>query len=33
MSIEIKVTLIVAGIFGFIYLINWLDRNVFNRRK
>ena len=33
MSIEIKVTLIVAGIFGFIYLINWLDKNVFNRRK
>ena len=33
MSIEIKVTLIVAGIFGFVYLINWLDRNVFNRRK
>ena len=29
MSIEIKVTLIVAGIFGFIYLINWLDKNIF----
>mgnify|MGYP001254938215 CR=1 FL=1 len=33
MSIEIKVTLIVVGIFGFVYFINWLDRNVFNRRK
>ena len=33
MSIEIKVTLIVAGIFGFIYLINWLDRNVFNKNR
>jgi len=29
MSIEIKVTLIVVGIFGFIYLINWLDKNIF----
>jgi len=33
MSIEIKVTLIVVGIVGFVYLINWLDRNVFNRNR
>ena len=29
MSIEIKVTLIVAGIFGVVFLINWLDKNIF----
>ena len=33
MSIEIKVTLIVAGKVGFVYLINWLDRNVFNKNR
>ena len=29
MSIEIKVTLIVVGIFGVVYLIYWLDKNIF----
>ena len=33
MIVEIKIILIVVGIVGFGYLINWLDRNVFNRRK